>query len=456
MNREDWLINEVDKWQEDKIIDAEAGEKIKKQYEIYRNFNPNIFTILFAILGAILIVSGIGIVAFYNWRTLPKIAKLVIAVAPLVISYIISIFTVLFKTESKVWKESSAFLNTVSLFFALGIIVPVFHFEMTLSNYLIISSILTLPVIYIMQSASPLIIYYTAILFWGSLNISLMTAPILLLLFLLGAGVIAFSIKTFSKTFRYTACILAIAGLPFMILFTKMLNGDSVLAALLYSTILFAARDVKRSTMHFKLISVLVSILTIIYMTTSQAWTMFQGDFGGITLGILTALVLLGSLALEVFNPKENTYEFAYLLLLMGLSIIRYVWGCIHLESILLQMIFMGVGIIISLLTALGFVELGKQNKKINISTIGFVMLALTILIKIFESSLLFVWRGVAFLVIGSLFLVLVAVLLILNSKSEENNDTQPAQNAENQSENKETVETEDGGQSDEEDNIIS
>ena len=241
-----------------------------------------------------------------------------------------------------------------------------------------------------------------------------------------------------------------------MILFTKMLNGDSVLAALLYSTILFAARDVKRSTMHFKLISVLVSILTIIYMTTSQAWTMFQGDFGGITLGILTALVLLGSLALEVFNPKENTYEFAYLLLLMGLSIIRYVWGCIHLESILLQMIFMGVGIIISLLTALGFVELGKQNKKINISTIGFVMLALTILIKIFESSLLFVWRGVAFLVIGSLFLVLVAVLLILNSKSEENNDTQPAQNAENQSENKETVETEDGGQSDEEDNIIS
>ena len=60
MNKEEWLIKEVDKWQDDALIDFETGNKIKKQYELYRNFNFNIFAILFALLGGTLIVSGIG------------------------------------------------------------------------------------------------------------------------------------------------------------------------------------------------------------------------------------------------------------------------------------------------------------------------------------------------------------------------------------------------------------
>jgi len=142
MNKEEWLINEVDKWEDDKLIDNETGVKIKKQYELYRKFNSNIFTILFAILGAAFIVIGAGIGMFYSWPKLPSVGKVIVAVLPLIISYILSIYTILFKTNNRVWKESVAFFNVTAMFLALGVIVVSFHLNMALSQYLLVSSIL--------------------------------------------------------------------------------------------------------------------------------------------------------------------------------------------------------------------------------------------------------------------------------------------------------------------------
>lgn len=451
MNKEEWLINEVDKWQEDSIIDSVAGEKIKKQYELYRNYNPNIFAILFAILGAVLMVAGAGIAAFYTWPKMTGVTKTIVAVSPLVLSYVLSIYTILFKTDNKIWKESSAFLNVVSMFGALGAIILSFHLRMSLSQYLIISSALTIPVLYIMQAVSPLIIYYGAVLAWGSLNISGTNAAILLLLFLLGVGLIAFNIKTLNKTLKYNVTVCAIAGLPFMVLFVKMLKGDAILAMLLYSTLLFAARDIRRHYFPFKLISMVVSLITIVSMTTSQAWAPIDGKYGGIILGIITGLILLASLSLEVFNTQENNYEFSYLLILMGSSIIRYIWGCIQTDDIVLQMVFMGVGIVLALLVALGFVSLGKLNKKMETSMTGFIILGILILIKIFETNIFFLGRALGFLGLGCISLIMV-ILLSSKNNSEENNETQTK--IENTSQ--ETEEVDDGGQEDEEDNIIS
>lgn len=450
MNKEEWLINEVDKWQDDSLIDTETGEKIKKQYELYRSFNFNIFAILFAVLGGTLIVSGIGLISFYNWKTMPSVLKTVIAVSPLIISYIMSIYTLIFKTENRIWKESSAFLNIASMFFALGIIVTEFHFKLTFSHYLILGSLLTLPVIYIMQAVSPLVIYYTAICLWGSLNIRLGSAPILLLLFLFGTGVMVFHIRKFGKTFRYNVCVSALAGLPFMVLFTKMLNGDEILAAFLYSTILFAARDIKRGYLHFKLISLVVSLLTLIFITLSQSWNLYYREFGGITLGILTAIILLGSLAIEVFNTKENNYEFSYLLVLMGLSIIRYIWECLNLNGLTFQIIFMGLSIIITLLVAIGFISLGKAQKRVEIASIGFGLIALMVLIKIFEVNLFFLWRAISFLVLGSISLVLVIFL----AKGDKNEEIEAKQETEESKSEEQEEKTEDKGEeTNEEDN---
>jgi hypothetical protein len=311
---------------------------------------------------------------------------------------------------------------------------------MTHSQYLLLGSVLTVPVIYIMQAVSPLVIYYTAICLWGSLNISLGSAPILLLLFLLGTGVMVFHIKKFGKTFRYNVCVSALAGLPFMVLLTKMLNGDEIFAAFLYSTILFAGRDVKRGYLHFKLISLVVSILAIVYVTTSQSWNLYYSEFGGIALGIVTAIILLGSLAIEVFNTKENNYEFTYLLVLMGLSIVRYIWECLNLNGLTFQIIFMAISIIVALLVAIGFISLGKSQKRVEIASIGFGIIALMVLIKIFEVNLFFLWRAISFLVLGSISLILVIFL----AKSEKKEETNPEEQEEKTEDEGEEINEED------------
>lgn len=451
MNKEEWLINEVDKWQDDSIVDVETGEKIKKQYELYRDFCPNIFSILFSVLGAVLIIAGAALASVYTWGKMPNVLKLIVAISPLIISYILSIYTILFKTENKVLREISAFTNVVAMFVAFGAIVNSFHFEMTLSNYLIISSILTIPVLYIMRAISPLVIYYLAILMWGSLNMAPLNALILLGLFLLGIGLIVFNIKTYNKTLKWNVTICALSGVPFMMLFMRMLNGDLILGSCLYCTILFALRDIKKHYFPLKSIAMVVSLFTIICMTTSQAWIIGE-QRGGVILGILTGLILLTSLALEVFNTKEDTYEFSYLFVLMGLSIIRYIWGCLHSSDYITQIVFMCISIFVAVLVALGFVSLGKNKKRMGIATIGFFILGITVLIKLCETNLFFLGRALAFLGLGSIFLILV-IILSLKNKDDENNEEGTTKEGDTAKGEEETV---DGGKNNEEDNIVS
>ena len=86
----------------------------------------------------------------------------------------------------------------------------------------------------------------------------------------------------------------------------------------------------------------------------SQTWLVHVGENGGILLGILTGLILLASLALEVFNTKEDNYEFSYLLILMGLSVIRYIWLSMSNSNFIAQMVFMSLAIIMLLLISFG------------------------------------------------------------------------------------------------------
>jgi hypothetical protein len=262
-----------------------------------------------------------------------------------------------------------------------------------------------------MQAVSPLVIYYIGILLWGCLNIKFGNAPIFFALFCFGTGLIFINIKKYNKTFKYNSIISVLAGLPFMILFIKMLNGDMVLGVFLYSTLLFAARDIKKSYLPFRQIALVVSLIGLIYITTSHSWSIYDGTFWGITLGIITGIILLASLAIEVFNTKDNSYEFSYLIVLMALSIIRYIGGCLHTTSLMLQMIFMGLGIASTLLVALGLVSLAKSKKNMAIALGGFSLIGITLLIKIFETNLFFVGRAVAFLVLGSISLIAVIFL---------------------------------------------
>ena len=107
----------------------------------------------------------------------------------------------------------------------------------------------------------------------------------------------------------------------------------------------------------------------------------------------------------------------------------------------------MALSIIIALLVAIGFISLGKSQKRVEIASIGFGIIALMVLIKIFEVNLFFLWRAVSFLVLGSMSLVL--VIFLARGEKKEEIETKEETNSEEQEE-----KTEDEGEEiNEEDN---
>ena len=85
-----------------------------------------------------------------------------------------------------------------------------------------------------------------------------------------------------------------------------------------------------------------------------------------------------------------------------------------------------------------------------DISLIGFGLIASIVLLKIFETNLFFIWRAVAFLVLGSASLILVIFLVNVGDKEEKLEEKSEPENDVLEEVN-ETLD--DGGEINEEDN---
>lgn len=151
------------------VISEETAEQIR---EYYRHKNPassNRLFIVFGILGALLIGSGIILILAHNWDNFSGTIKTILAFIPLVIGQVLcgnSLFNPRLK-ENITWRESSA----TFLFFAVGaciaIISQVYNISGSMSAYLLTWMLLCLPLAYILPSSIASLLYIIGITAYG-------------------------------------------------------------------------------------------------------------------------------------------------------------------------------------------------------------------------------------------------------------------------------------------------
>lgn len=132
-----------------KLVDDGNNEKSKK-----------IMITIIAVLASLLVGVG-GILIFVNyWEMFGETFKVILSILPLVIGQAFAVFVFLKKRESVSWREGVAILWTVGVISSVALLNSICNLALGFANCIIIDALLILPIIYVLEAVSPLIVYF--------------------------------------------------------------------------------------------------------------------------------------------------------------------------------------------------------------------------------------------------------------------------------------------------------
>ncbi|MFZ1704967.1 MAG: DUF2157 domain-containing protein [Saprospiraceae bacterium] len=164
------VLRDLEELVSHQVIDKETALRIEQHYQSKKNSSTNRFFIVFGILGAILIGLGIWLIVAHNWDDLSRFTKTVFAFVPLLLGQMACAYSFIKKRESIAWKEStSAFL-----FFCIGICIAlisqIYHIQGDEHEFILTWMLLSLPLIFIMDSSILSLLYIIGITNYGSMT----------------------------------------------------------------------------------------------------------------------------------------------------------------------------------------------------------------------------------------------------------------------------------------------
>ncbi|MCL2122250.1 MAG: DUF2157 domain-containing protein [Clostridiales bacterium] len=404
MNKEKWLLQEIDQWMAQSMIDAETANALRERYTGKKN--SGMLIILFSIIGSLLIGTGIILIMARNWYSFPIFLRTALAFFPLIVSQGFAVYVIRRKRNSAAWCESVAILVTSSVFTAMALVSQIFHISNDYASYILQCGLLSLPMIYLLDASAPLIVYYWTILNWAGLTHSPLNAILLLVLFALGCGYIYLKRKTVNAKLIYMTWISLSAGFVAVMIIGAMLDSSLLLLVLCYFVLLLSVESLPEPvSAAFQSLGTIGSLVTLAILTYQNMWANVYevvGAGGAVFAGLMLAVALF-----FVFSNQEiHKLKKLFILALSVLCILRYIWILMELDYDVYPFVFMLISNITLAGCGVGFIVHGTRHIRLQTTNIGMVILCFLITIRFFDSNMDFLWRGVVFLVLGAAFLL--------------------------------------------------
>ncbi|HYC84205.1 MAG TPA: DUF2157 domain-containing protein [Chryseosolibacter sp.] len=147
-----YLLKELPALVDAGVINEDTAENIRQYYNQKSDSSSQRLVMVFSILGALLVGLGIILIIAHNWDDLSKGAKIVCALAPMIISQSLCAVALVRHSGSRTWREASSTSLIFSIAAAIAIVSQVYHMHGDLSRFLIVWMVLSIPVIYVMHS----------------------------------------------------------------------------------------------------------------------------------------------------------------------------------------------------------------------------------------------------------------------------------------------------------------
>lgn len=358
----DKITNELQELLKANVVTEVTAEKIRLYFQQKKESNQNKIFLVYGIFGAILVGLGIILVFAHNWDNLSRLTKTTLSFVPLLIGQFFCGYSLLKKSNSTSWRETSS----VFLFFAIGasisLITQVYNIPGDTDSFLITWMLLSLPIVYLLQSSIVSLLYLSGITYYGC-NTNYFTYPS-------------------THSFYYWILLLAIAPHYYKLLKTKGKSNFTLFHN------------------WFIAISIVICLGTIVNKNENL-----------ISLSYMSIFTIFYFIGKKPFFNKHKLKNNSFLVIgkigilyLLFLYSFKWFWNMSIYKTATLSETFFSVEFIIALLlTVLAAVLFYKKNSKTNFKTV-------TVIELVFLTNILPFFNGYEFSVVANGIVLLIGV----------------------------------------------
>lgn len=181
-----WLAKELAAWEEESLITEEVSRLLQQRYGITSRSaeeNASRTSVILSLFGGLLIGAGIITLFAFNWEQLDRGERGIIAFLPLLAAQALTLFVLRTgRKDSTAWREGSAAFFFMALAGSMGILFQTYQIGGTLRDFLLMWSLLSLPIVYWLRSLFGTFLYTITITAWCLLTTMVSTTLAYLLL----------------------------------------------------------------------------------------------------------------------------------------------------------------------------------------------------------------------------------------------------------------------------------
>lgn len=136
------------------------GEKRETIISQDKTKQKNRIKVTLAVVGSIFVASGLAILFFGFWQDFSISLQTVFSIIPMLAGQAVALYTYLKKKDSPSWRESAGIMWTIGTVATIALVDAVHSISWSYTDYLVIDSVLLIPILFIFSSMVPLAFYY--------------------------------------------------------------------------------------------------------------------------------------------------------------------------------------------------------------------------------------------------------------------------------------------------------
>lgn len=429
-----WLLKELPHLENAGIISSDKTRDIQTYYEANTQGGTHWAIIAFAVLGSLLIGSGIILLFAHNWEDLTRPTRTVLSFCPLLIGSVLS-FLALRKNAGIALRESAGIFHSLAVGASIALIGQTYHLPGDTPAFLLTWSLLTLPLMFLLRSTGSYLIYLALICGWSGVaqetygqaaGFWLLLAPAIVRMIQLlrinrhGPDSLIGFAGLLLTLFVSTGIVLerTLPGL-WIVAYSAMLSATGLLGIYLYGD--------REGWNNIPRTFGIIGVVVLAYLFTwSEMWRDigwhyvrsygYYRPWGPWLDGVITLFFLAGWILIAVKTFRRNSIETVTLSVFPVVATSCFIAGSLARETDLLNALVFNA---FMLFLGIMYIVMGCRNSKLRKLNGGMGILSLLLVTRFFDADFGYLARGIVFIVLGTSFLT-VNLVMVHRKKSEE------------------------------------
>jgi len=414
-----WLYRELPELTAQGILTPDAADKLRQHYGEVKGVNKtSAMLVILGTLGAFLIGLGIILLLAHNWEQFSRLMRGILSFAPLVLGQGLALWVLLKRPASGAFKEASATFLSLMVAASISLISQTYNINPDANTFILTWIFLIIPLTYLMRASLPAAIYLIGVTIWAGTQF-----PQRALLFWPMSAVVLphfiwairrkdYCLRTALLSFIMVICVSFGAGFTL----GKTWSGSwIVIFPSLYAVAyLLGHLRIAGITTNWqrplKLVGS-VGLLILGFSFTFRPFWQHLGSFaylikrsvydlGALPDHIITMVLVIAAILLFYDNVKRKDLTVSLFGALPLLAILGYL---LNTQSAILPALIFNAYLFI---LGINQIYAGFRSGNLSVTNAGMLILAILILARFFDSDISFIFKGLAFILIGIGFLV--------------------------------------------------